>query len=450
MGQSIPVKSAILCRVEQNESAGVQHRTATVAASEELAPLATSPVDLRVIEACHRIEARLSEVASEITSHLRAREPSYGLPPLEELSATVYSNIAGLLETVRLNRITTLTNPRLTGRRRAEHGIPLPTVLSGYRLGVMHVWRELVDACAAIDSESGDPSAPASRALLDSATVLWTAFDLNTQELAAEYRAFEAEVIERDHARRGALLAALFNGESVGDLSVVEVAQRLRMPPTGPFVVVMADPGVSTRRTTSRRIAELLGAPCAWRTGAQADIGLIAPQPIGSLERLVERLTALRLGRVGISEPFDTLHNIARAVDQARQARVAGPSGDQVLVTYDTVRIGSLLMSGADRAADLEDAVLSGLLHLAEAEQEVLLTTLSVWFASGGAAERAAQQLLCHPNTVRYRLGKLTRLTNRNLKDPLDLVHLHLAMENRRIRGSVPAHTPSRFSGEPH
>lgn len=391
-------------------------------------------VDPRVVEACLRVEARLPELADIITTDLRAREHVYATLPRPELAAAALANIAGIVEGVRLNRVQTLDAPGRTGRRRAEQGIPLPTVLSGYRLGVMHVWRRLVDTCAAIDRESGDPTGGASRALLDSAAVLWTAFDEHAQELSAEYRAYEAETLERDQARRDALLAAVFSGESVGELSVVEIAQRLRLPRTGPFAVVVSDPGVlAAQGAGSRRAAELFGVPCAWRTGAHTDTGLVSLQATDGLARLRERLPGLALGRVGLSRTVPTLDEVPSAVAQAQRARAAAPAGDQIVVSIDEVWVGDLLLSAAERARTLEETVLSGMAQLPADEQRTLLTTLAAWFAHGGAAEPAARQLHCHPNTVRYRLTKLAGLTGRSLKDPVDTVHLYLAMEARRL-----------------
>lgn len=391
--------------------------------------------DPRVVEACLRVEAALAELARVITGDLREREPAYAPLPLDDLTEAVVANVAGLIESVRLNEVKSLAGPRRTGRARAEQSIPLPTVLSGYRLGVMHVWRELVAACAAVDAETDDLTGGASRALLGSASVLWTAYDIHAQELAAEYRAVEAETLERDRARQDALLAAVFGGDPVGGLSLSDIAQRLRIPRSGPFVVVMTDPGLmASRRITGRGVAPLLGAPCAWRTGADTDVGLVAPPQPGGVDPLLRRLTALQLGRVGVSRPVGTLHEVPTAVDQARQARTAGPDGPEVLTVFDDVLVGSLVMSAPERASGIEQTVLGGLQHLSLDEQGVLLGTLAAWFAHGGAPEGAARKLQCHPNTVRYRLTRLTKLTGRSLKDPLDLVHLHLAAEARRLR----------------
>ena len=50
-----------------------------------------------------------------------------------------------------------------------------------------------------------------------------------------------------------------------------------------------------------------------------------------------------------------------------------------------------------------------------------------------GSAAEAARLLHCHPNTVRYRLAKVTRLTGRDLHVPSDVVHLYLALEATRL-----------------
>jgi DNA-binding PucR family transcriptional regulator len=68
-------------------------------------------------------------------------------------------------------------------------------------------------------------------------------------------------------------------------------------------------------------------------------------------------------------------------------------------------------------------------------DREVLLDTLRSWFAQGGSASAAAEQLYVHRNTVRYRLRRVEELTGRSLAEPTAIGEIHLALEAVRIFG---------------
>jgi sugar diacid utilization regulator len=56
--------------------------------------------------------------------------------------------------------------------------------------------------------------------------------------------------------------------------------------------------------------------------------------------------------------------------------------------------------------AEMAQAALCSLNRLPDEEREVLVGTLRAWVACGGSAEATAKALLCHPDTVRYRLNR--------------------------------------------
>jgi PucR C-terminal helix-turn-helix domain/GGDEF-like domain len=62
-----------------------------------------------------------------------------------------------------------------------------------------------------------------------------------------------------------------------------------------------------------------------------------------------------------------------------------------------------------------------------------LLTTLSAFLESGGALEACARALFVHPNTVRYRLRRVTDLTGLRPTDPRDALVLRIAVMAARL-----------------
>jgi hypothetical protein len=66
-----------------------------------------------------------------------------------------------------------------------------------------------------------------------------------------------------------------------------------------------------------------------------------------------------------------------------------------------------------------------------------LLATLDAYLEAGGALEPAARRLFVHPNTVRYRLRRITELTGRDPTEPRDLLILQTAVILGRLSSAA-------------
>ena len=190
--------------------------------------------DPRVVRACGLLLDRADEVACVTAGIIRDEEPAYvDFMTFEQLARAVRPNVVGLIESVMVNETTQLAAPRRTGRERAEARVPLTLVLHAYRLTALHIWDRLIQLC-------GEDTA-SSRALLDSASALWNAVDVYSQELAAAYRDVETEQLLRSARVREAALASLFSGVSTSGQGFADVTTALRLPKVGRFVVVASD-----------------------------------------------------------------------------------------------------------------------------------------------------------------------------------------------------------------
>ena len=72
--------------------------------------------------------------------------------------------------------------------------------------------------------------------------------------------------------------------------------------------------------------------------------------------------------------------------------------------------------------------MLGSLNQLPAEDREVLMGTLRTWLSCGGSTEATAKALFCHPNTVRYRLNRVSEHTGRSLTDPQAVAELTLAL----------------------
>ena len=97
---------------------------------------------------------------------------------------------------------------------------------------------------------------------------------------------------------------------------------------------------------------------------------------------------------------------------------------------------GSILATAAVSAPEamikIVGPTLEGFSRLSNEEREILLETFRTWLDNGASVSAVAKRLFCHPNTVRYRLRRIERLTGRSLSRPRDAAELSLAFEVHR------------------
>lgn len=391
-------------------------------------PVGINAIDPRIIEACQELLDDLEAFTLETVRVIRQEEPYYvEVITMRQLVDSVRPNIVGLLQSVMTNETGALAAPRRTGRTRAEQQVPLAIVLHAYRLVALQIWNFLVRRCG------DDPRV--SRALLDSASALWTALDVYSQELAVAYRDVETELLIRDTRLRETALVALFSGLTTAGQGFADVAEALRLPQVGTFVMVSVDaPATEDSAPASpERALTSFGVRSVWRSETDCDLGLVALTRGYRLDRLLGHLASLGRGRVGVSEVFESILETPAAAKQARMAREAATAGDAAVTRFEDARVAALVAADPELATGLARQVLGPLLALDAVERGLLLGTLRAWYDADGSAAQAGRILHCHPNTVRYRLGKLTQLIDRDLHSPTDVAHLYLALEAHRL-----------------
>jgi DNA-binding PucR family transcriptional regulator len=97
---------------------------------------------------------------------------------------------------------------------------------------------------------------------------------------------------------------------------------------------------------------------------------------------------------------------------------------------------GSILATAAVSAPEMMvksvTNVLGGFDDIPDDEREMLFETFRVWQENDASVRGAAEVLICHPNTVRHRLRRIEKRTNRSLSRPKDVAELCLAFEVHR------------------
>jgi hypothetical protein len=390
----------------------------------------TLPTRSPVTAIARRLLDRVDPLATELAGVIRDAEPFYrtgGVVPGEDLRISVRDNLAHILGQLAGDPLPGLEPPRETGRRRADQGVPLPVVLHAYRVAGKFIWSAIL-----VEAEGDEV---ATTALLHAGSELWLIIDERSVAVTDAYRDAVAARAYSDSQTRNALLDVVLRGDLGDGSRLWESAATLRLPQTGTFVVVAAQPprpAVESIPQAENALRQR-GIRSAWRVEVDAHIGVVALTPRFGIDKLCGFLGELTTGPVGLSTPYLSLDRTPAALRQARLAYATGTPGSREIVRYEQVPVAILLASAPDAGTTVARAVLGPVLELPAAECDVLLSTLRVWFAEHGATSAAADRLHVHRNTVRYRLKRVEDLTGHRLSEPIGIAELHLALEATRI-----------------
>jgi hypothetical protein len=313
-----------------------------------------------------------------------------------------------------------------TGTQRALAGVPLPAVMTAYRIGFRFMWEETLATArdAHIPTES----------ILDATARVFLAQDIFTEVMSSAYRQqLTMQLLEREE-ERSALVEALLSHRITDSQSLWEAADLLRLPTSGPYVVVAAElPAIGKlglptieSKLSARDIRS------AWRLLPDLQVGIVhlrGPAPTDTLAALVEVLGGTATARVGISPPFHELAETSDAVRLARLAVTAKRSDDSLVAVFDDTPLAVAAVSAPDVMARIKSLVLGRLDDLPGEERATLFETFRAWVGAGGSANDTAAKIYCHPNTVRHRLRRIEELTGRSLSRPKDVAELCLAFE---------------------
>jgi PucR C-terminal helix-turn-helix domain/GGDEF-like domain len=382
-----------------------------------------------VTDVLTRVIADVDSLARDLAAQIR-RDVAYYHDPsqaADDLEDTCRGQLEAALSQLDLPDAMDGTAARVNGAKQAAARVPLTSLIDAYRVGSHFIWTTVAAACAA--------EAIASEHVLALADRIWLVQDAFTQAMTEGYRDVANARLLTEEAERASIVAALLQGQVLSQETVWDLASVLQLPQRGPFVVVAAEvadlgrhamPGVEGRL----RVSDVLS---AWQLRPDTQVGIVhVPSP----QRQAALLAVLRLYpnvRLGVSPPYLKLDQTGEALRFARIAMTAAPPKGGVIV-FDENPLLVAAVAEPDVMRRVADTVLGALASMHDDDRQILLDTFDTWLHSHGSADIAAQQLFCHPNTVRQRLRRLEERTGRSLSDPLDLTHLCLALEaDRRL-----------------
>lgn len=389
--------------------------------------------DPHIIELGAALLARAPELGNELTDILRREIDFYAsntnLLTREQIQQSCTANMAFVFRHLSGDVDMDVTPAESTGKARAVAGVPLAAVMAAYRVGFRFMWQTTV---AEAKSRPNIPT----ESILEATSQILIAQDTFTQAMTNAFREQLTLQILGHEEERSAVVEALLIGRITDVQSLWEAADILRLPTSGPYVVVAAEvPGIG--KLGLPEIANKLDVRdirSAWRLLSDMQVGIVYLRGPTVLATLVEVLEATASSRVGISPEFDALTETNDALRYARFAVAGKPSGDSLVSMFDDSPLAFAAVSAPEVMARIGRSVLSGLDELPPEERQILVDTFEAWLDAGGSANDTAAKIYCHPNTVRHRLHRIEERTGKSLSRPKDVAELCLAFEiDRRL-----------------
>ncbi|HTU76919.1 MAG TPA: helix-turn-helix domain-containing protein [Trebonia sp.] len=388
------------------------------------------------------VRPRLPELVDRITARIRREIPFYTATDVvraDDLRESVRANVDYILDSLAGSAMANLSAPHATGRARAAQGAPLAEMLTAYRVGVAEIWSTLVATARGLPGVSADH-------VIDLADAVFAAQNVYSDAALAAYRDESIQMLRTRERERAALVEVILTGvhargahgpdgdagaaaagSTAGD-TLWEVAQTLRLPLDGTFLVIAAEasPGHDPLPGVEGALA-VADIRSVWRLDAEVCLGIACLPDRSRNETALAILNRRASGRIGASPVFAELRQASWALQLARLALGSHPGGSGVEQFRDSP-IDMLVAAAPQAALGTARAVLGGLLELPKDELDLLLGTFEVWVRASGSATAAGAALYCHPNTVRYRLRRIEAGTGRTLSSPGDIAELVTAV----------------------
>jgi putative transposase len=366
-----------------------------------------------------RLEDEVGDMSLETAEEILATIPGYDGAARENIVSTAHQNLSMSTRVIARGSEPTAEDVRHAGQTALERigeGVPLGSLLSGFRLSMRRIQRRLLT----LAPEYG---IPADR-LLDWSTLLWTLGDVFSTCVTAVYRDHEIARTVADSTRRAEWVSRLVTGD-LAEAEILRGAALYRIPTGTPVRLLVAPstpsapdagPGADT---TLHRWAEGAGARLLTTVQARTVTGIL----VGDVDAasLPSDMT-VALGRPAV---LTDLHRTFVAVDRLLRAAVElGLSG---IVDEETLS-WRMAVTASPETTDLLVRRYLDPLREARAFGDELVDSVRAYLDNRLNVRAAAACIPVHVNTLRYRLHRFEELTGCDLGEVDTLVEVAWVM----------------------
>ncbi|WBB81223.1 helix-turn-helix domain-containing protein [Micromonospora sp. WMMD882] len=393
-------------------------------ASREAARLA---LDERIAQA---LQARLPMLAERTVTAITAEVPSYSGTLTGQMRDKISTAVQIALGTF-LNLLAQApgSDPSIPltpaleaaytlGSGEARSGRSMDALLAAYRIGARVAWREM----STITVRGGLSAAT----VAEFAELLFAYID----ELSAASVAGHADELASAGRARRRNLERLAQHLLAGEPEEVLLgsAERAGWPPPQTLTAVLL-PRANLRAPLALLSPHTLesGEDLPGAAPDDETAVLLVPDMHGARRRQLTRVLHGRRAVLGPARPWPRVAASFRRATRALALGVDPPADGAPLDTEDHLA-ELVLTADPEGLADLRARALAPLAALPPANAARLADTLRSWLLRHGRREDVAADLFVHPQTVRYRLGRLRELYGDRLTDPGGVLELTLAL----------------------
>ena len=374
------------------------------------------------------IEPELSEATEEILATIALEVPEYARPLEGAFGVAIRTGVSEALRQF----VALIRDPGAgresgrdvyvgLGRAEFKEGRTLDSLQSAYRVGARVAWRRVSAAArrAKVDPEELGLLAEAIFAYID---------ELSADSVEGYAQAQREQEGERQ-VRRRELLTLLLRDPPAPDPEIRAAAQaagwRLARS-AAPLAVADENLArIGRRLPPDALVASVGGVGCALLAGAAGT------NRAAELERATRGVTVA----LGPTVPRDELGRAWAIASAALRAAQTGVIEAEGVIEADLHLPELLLFESGGLAERLAARRLAPLDELTPAARARMEETALAFVQHGGNAAAMARALHLHPQTIRYRLGRLRELFGDELTDPDARFELELALRSQAVRG---------------
>jgi PucR-like helix-turn-helix protein/diguanylate cyclase with GGDEF domain len=420
---------------------------------------AVADVQLEVERVVGALLSRCNALADAMVEAIQAEIPSYASAStslIEDVRRHCEAH-AHLILVVsasgRAPRRDELGFAREAAARRVRHGVPLDAMLQAFRVGHRRVWDAIMEE-SAVTPLGRDAALALARPTMEYN-------DIAATQVAEAYLKEEQRLLATADRERRDLLENLLAGRlpAPGERPAVT-----ELDPEGNLVMVVAGPGDGHAWDPHalHHVADALAAPAV--AGAIEPLVVVRQREVVGVLPVIEPrgpdvARALRAAgqtllarrgiavRVGVSSVFSGFQGVAHAYDEARQALRRTAPGRPV-VALSEMSPFEYLVASAD-ACTRRTVAEKGRLLLESDREGTASDTLLAYVAANLSVKGAAERLFVHPNTVRYRLRRISEITGRDTRSLDELMDLVTVIRIVREEARAGQRTRSAPTGPP-
>ena len=346
--------------------------------------------------------------------------PSYDKVPDEDLHRSCLRNVFRVVETLHGRDILPAgvhEDEGKSSRRRAVQGVPAEDVVACY-WAVLAVLRDEFIARA---GAAGTPS----EIVLDGTRRLWDMTDRLSGVLIQARHDIDIDFARRDERQKLALLQRILNGNLLPS-EVSHLGSAYGLEPDSEHWVFRARHPAGTIQSLSRHIELTCG-------------GQYFPPLVGPIDGDLAGITCRRpsvnddvtvLATVG---PFPLTMLGQAFAECTRLLNVAVRYGKRGLVDRESLSVRIAVIEDSEIGAALFHRYVATVLDSGPMA-DLILESVQVYLASNRRVQAAADALLIHGNTLRYRLDKYASLTGADLSNTEVIIEVWWALEYWQVR----------------